>query len=95
MGQSKSVLVYRLLSAKTVDEDIMEILREKSNVFDEFADESQIDEVNKQIMEEIVQKERERLGITEADIVDDQAEDDDAKEEISSIIDTSDNKEGE
>lgn len=73
----------------------MEILREKSNVFDEFADESQIDEVNKQIMEEIVQKERERLGITEADIVDDQAEDDDAKEEISSIIDTSDNKEGE
>ncbi len=103
MGQPRSVLVYRLLSAHTVDEDIMEILREKSNVFDNFADESQIDEVNKKLMEEIVEKERARLGITEADLVDDDDKDDGeyddqeedvAKEEISSIIDISENKEG-
>ncbi|MBO7426468.1 MAG: DEAD/DEAH box helicase family protein [Clostridiales bacterium] len=103
MGQPRSVLVYRLLSAHSVDEDIMEILREKSNVFDNFADESQIDEVNKKLMEEIVEKERARLGITEADLVDDDdkedgeyddQEEDIAKEEISSIIDISENKEG-
>ena len=93
MGQSRSVLVYRLLSAHTVDEDIMQILREKSDVFDNFADESQIDEVNKKIMDELVEKERARLGITKEDLIDDDQEDD-AKEEISSIIDTSDNKEG-
>ena len=91
MGQSQSVLVYRLLSDNTVDERIMEILREKSNVFDEFADESQIDEINKKLMEEIVQEERAKYGITEADL----QEDDEPQEDLSSIIDISENKEGE
>lgn len=40
MGQVRDVLVYRLLADDTVDEQIMEILRNKQNLFDNFADES-------------------------------------------------------
>ena len=40
MGQVRSVMVYRLLSDNTVDERIMELLHEKRDVFDFFADES-------------------------------------------------------
>ncbi len=40
MGQSRSVLVYRLLCDDTIDERIMEILKQKQKEFDAFADES-------------------------------------------------------
>ena len=40
MGQVRDVLVYRLLADDTVDEQIMEILKNKQNLFDNFADES-------------------------------------------------------
>ena len=40
MGQVRDVLVYRLLADDTVDEQIMEILKEKQNIFDHLADES-------------------------------------------------------
>lgn len=40
MGQVRDVLVYRLLSDDTIDERIMEILKNKQNLFDSFADES-------------------------------------------------------
>ncbi len=40
MGQSRSVLVYRLLCDETVDERIMDILKVKQKEFDAFADES-------------------------------------------------------
>lgn len=40
MGQVRDVLVYRLLADDTIDEQIMEILRNKQNLFDNFADES-------------------------------------------------------
>ncbi|MBQ7688287.1 MAG: DEAD/DEAH box helicase [Clostridia bacterium] len=40
MGQARSVLVYRLLCEKCVDERVTALLREKQNVFDHFADES-------------------------------------------------------
>ena len=40
MGQVRDVLVYRLLADDTVDEQIMELLRNKQNLFDTFADES-------------------------------------------------------
>lgn len=40
MGQVRSVLVYRLLSANTLDERLMELLAEKQDVFDQFAAES-------------------------------------------------------
>ena len=40
MGQTRNVLVYRLLCEDSVDERITEILKEKQNIFDAFADES-------------------------------------------------------
>ena len=40
MGQLRTVVVHRLLCDNTVDERILEILREKQDVFESFADES-------------------------------------------------------
>ena len=40
MGQVRDVLVYRLLADDTIDEQIMEILKNKQFLFDNFADES-------------------------------------------------------
>lgn len=40
MGQSRNVLVYRLLCEDTVDERITELLEQKQRIFDEFADKS-------------------------------------------------------
>lgn len=40
MGQTRSVLVYRLLCDETVDERIIDILSQKQKEFDAFADES-------------------------------------------------------
>ena len=95
MGQPKSVLVHRLLNVHTVDEDIMQILKEKSDVFDNFADESQIDEINKKMMDEIIEKQRAEYGITDETTVEDIDAKSDSNENISSIIDISENKEGE
>ncbi len=44
MGQVRDVLVYRLLSEDSIDEQIMELLRNKQNIFDNFADESVVGE---------------------------------------------------
>lgn len=40
MGQSRTVLVYRLLAAETIDERIEDMLKEKQAIFDAFADKS-------------------------------------------------------
>lgn len=40
MGQTRNVLVYRLLCENTVDEKIMALLEEKQAIFDAFADKS-------------------------------------------------------
>ena len=40
MGQTRNVLVYRLLCVNSVDEKIMEMLEEKQAIFDAFADKS-------------------------------------------------------
>ena len=42
MGQVRDVLVYRLLADDTIDERIMELLRTKQELFDNFADESAV-----------------------------------------------------
>lgn len=72
MGQTRNVLVYRLLCADSVDEKVMKLLEEKQHLFDEFADKSiaaerdrekeQI-EVDEQAFGNIIDSERERLGI--------------------------------
>ncbi len=41
MGQTRNVLVFRLLADDTVDERILEMLDEKQKLFDAFADESE------------------------------------------------------
>ena len=40
MGQSRTVLVYRLLCENTIDEKIVELLENKQKIFDEYADTS-------------------------------------------------------
>ena len=40
MGQTRSVLAFRLLCENTVDEHILEIIRDKQKIFDAFADKS-------------------------------------------------------
>ena len=42
MGQIRNVLVYHLLCEDSVDERIVELLKTKQNIFDQFADESVI-----------------------------------------------------
>ena len=66
MGQVRDVLVYRLLADDTVDEQIMEILKSKQNLFDNFADESAVGmEALKQAeqnwINKMVEAEQERL----------------------------------
>ena len=41
MGQSRSVLVYRLLCEHTIDEKIVDVLKQKQKIFDEYADKSE------------------------------------------------------
>ena len=72
MGQSQSVVVHRLLMDDTVDERVMEILAQKTQLFDNFADESVIGEMDTQInenavMKDIVAAERKRLGIDDTE----------------------------
>ena len=53
MGQMNSVIVHRLLMQDTIDERVMDILKNKTELFDNFADESVIGEATiKQMMEE-------------------------------------------
>ena len=65
MGQSRNVLVYRLLCENTVDEKIMDMLKEKQAVFDAFADKSTIAEETMELDEktfgEIMREEAERI----------------------------------
>ena len=51
MGQTRNVLVYRLLCVNTVDEKINELLKQKQQLFDAFADISVAAEANKEIDE--------------------------------------------
>ena len=65
MGQSRNVLVYRLLCEDTVDEKIMDMLREKQAIFDAFADQSSVAEETMELDEksfnEIMREEAERI----------------------------------
>lgn len=48
MGQAHNVLVHRLLTADSVDEKLLEVLKKKTEIFNEFADESVVGEINMQ-----------------------------------------------
>ena len=66
MGQINHVFVYRLLSADTIDEVLVKRLHEKQNIFNQFADESEISDQLEQLKEDdiqtLIQSEREKLN---------------------------------
>lgn len=70
MGQSRNVLVYRLLCTNTIDERIIELLEHKQAVFDAFADksvaaeqsESYKDEVDEKRFGQLIQEEIDRIN---------------------------------
>jgi len=65
MGQINHVFVYRLLSADTIDEVLVKRLHEKQNIFNQFADESEISDQLEQLKEDdiqtLIQSERKKL----------------------------------
>lgn len=81
MGQSRSVLVHRLLIQDSVDERVMEILHTKGELFEQFADESVVGTMDiqanegkentgetvgeKKLAANIMEQEKKRLGIGE------------------------------
>ncbi|MBQ6654606.1 MAG: DEAD/DEAH box helicase family protein [Erysipelotrichaceae bacterium] len=65
MGQTRDVLVYRLLCENTIDERITDILEEKQRIFDAFADKSVAGEESVQLDEktlgDIIEEEIKRI----------------------------------
>ena len=65
MGQTRNVLVYRLLCEDSIDEHILALLQEKQHVFDQFADQSaaadQSLQLDQKMMSELMEKEKERI----------------------------------
>ncbi len=65
MGQTRNVQVFRLLCADSVDEKIVEILNEKTTIFENFANESVVGkssvEIDKQTTKNIIKNEKERI----------------------------------
>ncbi len=70
MGQTRNVLVYRLLCDDTVDEKIMDILESKQEIFDAFADDStaadETAELDDTTFGKIMQEEAERINAKNA-----------------------------
>ncbi len=66
MGQTRNVLVYRLLCDDTVDEKIVSILEKKQTIFDAFADESvtadESLELDENTFSGIMREERDRIN---------------------------------
>jgi len=66
MGQSRNVLVYRLLCENTIDEHITSILEEKQKIFDAFADKSvaaqQTASIDDASFGDIIKKEIDRIN---------------------------------
>ncbi|MHC4938722.1 MAG: DEAD/DEAH box helicase [Planctomycetota bacterium] len=67
MGQTRRVVVHRLLARDCVDERLVELLREKSELFDQFARQSLIKDASEEatatgIAQQVVALERERLA---------------------------------
>ena len=65
MGQTRNVLVHRLLCDETVDERISELLQNKQEIFDAFADESAVGteslEIDEKTFGSIMEAEKKRI----------------------------------
>lgn len=66
LGQTRKVLVYRLLCSHSVDERVMEILKEKQQIFNAFADESvaaeEVKSIDNKTVDNIIQEEIDRIN---------------------------------
>lgn len=66
MGQTRNVLVYRLLCENTVDEKLMDVLEDKQMIFDTFADDSVAANISYEIdsttFGDIIEEEIERIN---------------------------------
>ena len=66
MGQTRNVLVYRLLCENSVDEKIMTLLEDKQAIFDAFADQSEAANESREIDERtfgnIIREEIDRIN---------------------------------
>lgn len=66
MGQTRNVLVYRLLCVDTVDEKLTDILERKQTIFDEFADKSvaanESMEIDEKTFGNIIEEEIDRIN---------------------------------
>lgn len=69
MGQSRKVMVHRLLISDSVDERILAVLERKQEAFQAFAEESVVGRIDSQreisqaVLEEIVSEERKKYSI--------------------------------
>ena len=64
MGQTRNVLVYRLLCEDSIDEQMMKMLNKKQNIFNEFADKSSSKdtiEINEETFNNMMKVEYERV----------------------------------
>lgn len=71
MGQSRNVLVYRLLTEDSIDVAMLEVLGEKADLFDLYARESQVASLamkeqeeaseEKSVQQKVLKMEQERL----------------------------------
>lgn len=65
MGQTRNVIVYRLLCDNSVDEHIVDILENKQNIFDAYADKSEaaeeITEIDDKLFSSIMNREAARM----------------------------------
>lgn len=66
MGQTRNVLVHRLICDETVDERISELLKNKQEIFDAFADESAVGseslEIDEKTFGSIMEAEKKRIS---------------------------------
>ena len=66
MGQSRNVIVYRLLCEDSVDERMTNLLEKKQMIFDQYADQSvsgqESLEITDKMMSNIIQEEIERIN---------------------------------
>ena len=88
MGQTRTVMVHRLLGDETVDESILQMLETKQARFDAFADISEAAkaqeelELSKENQKEIIDREVERFTAAETQTTDETDETDDLQEDV-------------